>query len=286
MLLGLTDVGESCAVPSHVRGLATPTLDSDLADDRRAMLESAADTFDPLKLYELEQSRDLAASVLDKNFPDPDTVVSIQPVEYRTRVMGAWTVDRKWMAGVDGVYGHGPTPADAVKAVLAAHKRATARVRPHPEFTPLESHTFEAFGQIAPADGPALLAFVTERMGVAYPLRVEDDGRVMLAKDFVSGPEAYDIGQALADLIHDRTPGAADAESAVQIVVEELLSDPFTGKRFKGFVVLASGERIDVPGMCPSRDEAHDWATRAKLAMRPTIAARAVVEAVQPHIAA
>jgi len=280
MLLVSPDVGETFAPAAHVRGLATPTLDSDLAEDRRAAVESAISDWDPLGLYALEQSRDLAASVLDKSFPDPDTVLSINPVEYRNRIQGAWSVELRWQAGIDDVFAWGTTPADAVNAVLAAHKRATARVRPHPEYTPLESHTFEAFGQVNPADGPALLAFITERMGVAHPLRVENDGRVMLARDFVSPGESWDIGQAVADFIHDRTPGAADAEAAVQIVVEP------RGDSFKGYVVLASGERVDVPGMCPSRQEACDWAQRARLAMRPTIAARAVVETVQPHVAA
>ena len=284
MLLVSPDVGETFAPTSTVPD--APALERDLADDRRAAVEAAISEWDPCGLYALEQSRDLAASVLDKSFPDADTVLSINPVEYRNRIQGAWSVEVRWQAGIDDVFAFGPTPADAVKAVLAAHKRATARVRPHPEYTPLESHTFEAFGQVNPADGPALLAFITERMGVAHPLRIGNDGRVILARDFVSPGESWDIGQAVADFIHDRTPGAADAESAVQIVVEELPSDPFTGKRFKGFVVLASGERIGIPGCCPCHAEAHDWATRAKLAMRPTIAARAVVELPAPHIAA
>jgi len=241
-------------------------LELDLADDRRALLEQAAADFDPLGLYRLEQERDLAASLLADAFPDPAVTLTLVPVEYRHRIAGTWSAETYWQAGVGEVFARGRMPGDAAAAAVKAHRRANGRVRTHPEAGQVVAGEFEAFGRIDPADAGAFLAYARDRLAADF-LTVEADGRVMLASGHVVRAEAFDVGQCVADFLFDRTPGAAAAEALLGLAVERR-GDGL----FKGFVILAGGQRVGVPGVCPSRAEARAWAERAKRAMRPTVA--------------
>jgi hypothetical protein len=181
-----------------------------------------------------------------------------------------WSVRREWQAGIDGVLAFADTPGKAVNGVIAAHRRANAPVRVHPEHRQLVADTFEAFGRVNPADGPALLAFVAAHHSAIEFLTIEPDGRVLLVKGHVGPEEAFDIGQHVADFIHDRTPGAAEAEAVIKIVIEP------TADTFKSWVVLPSGERL-AGARCFTEPDARLMANRVLRALRSTVVSPSVV---------
>jgi hypothetical protein len=265
-MLQLLEIGDNAADTSHrfsTLALGDNTaLEADLAEDRRAALEAAAESFDPLGLYNVEIERDLAASILQETFPDPAITLGISPVEYRHRISGEWIVRREWQATINDVHAFAAMPEKAVNEVIAAYRKATAAVRTTPQHRSLSADTFESLGRIDTATAPAFLELVEAKHGASDFLTVEPDGRVMLACGLIGPEEAFAIGCYVAEHVGGAMP-------APQVVVER------TGDTFKSYVVTADGERVKA-GNCFTESEAMTMATVKAMGLRTTIAAAPV----------
>lgn len=267
-MLHVPSLGVDDASPSFSpTGLIdSPTLDSDAAEDRRAAIE--CDGFDPLGLYALEVERDAAGTILADAFPGQTLSLSFSRT--MIRIGGEWSSRVEWfaMAHVADVSATGATPTAAVQAVIKAHRKATAPVRSTPVHCGVDANTFEAFGRIDPATSVAFLERVNQQFGAPEFLTVGRDGRVMLISGRVGPQEATDIGVLIGE--HNMTDADRAAEASIQILIEP------RGEFFKARLVLASGERIDVFGVCLSESAARVWARTGILSLRSTILAPAV----------
>jgi hypothetical protein len=242
----------------------SPTLESDAADDRRAMLEmGTAETADHAELQE-------ALASIVAAFPDKDVSVGVS--DNRHFMGGRWIHSTHWIATILNEDFSGfddESPLRAVKKLITIHRKATAPVRATPIHQPITAASFEAFGTIDPATTATFLNLVDEHHGRSDFLTIEPDGRVMLATGEIEGSEAQAIGEYV--VMHNLTPERIAAEEAIQIRCEP------RGGCFKAVLILPSGERIEVPNVGATESDARIMARAAIVARRSTIAPVAIV---------
>jgi hypothetical protein len=134
--------------------------------------------------------------------------------------------------------------ADFSTGLTAADITPVTRTRP--EARGLTASDGEALGRIDPADAPAFALWLQSRGYAADFLTVQSDGRVTLRSGGVDAVEGLELGEIVADYIHDRT-GAADAGMVGVDVVKGF---------FKPWVLLPSGAKIQTPGVYTTRNDA------------------------------
>lgn len=137
-----------------------PTIENEAAHDRRAALACAADTFDPLGLYALEQERDAAAALLAASIP-VDYSIGLSHIASIHRHPGlGFNRTSEWSAVVllpnptgllvpPSIGRRAASPTEAVDALLAAWRER------HAAQAPAAARSKETyFGTIDPATAP------------------------------------------------------------------------------------------------------------------------------------
>jgi hypothetical protein len=209
MLLSL--IGGHNADPTGL--VDSPQLEQDLADDRRAALESAAAAFDPEKLYALEIERDEAFDELVRQVPD-HADVSVSYARHALRSGGKFAASTGWLVSIVGVDGCGTnqigdTSTDAIaKAIREWQTHHPARrVRPAPVARWLDDER-EALGQIDPATADELRAKLAERFNVEV-FEIDPAGFVTVKANAL--PVCADEAQAMGEIVHCHIAATTDA---------------------------------------------------------------------------
>lgn len=109
----------------------SPRVEAELAEDRRAALESAAHTFDPEGLYALEVERDEAVDDLAANLP-ADASIRLARHHVTQRVASQWQVFEGWVATATTADSAFTLSADGERPLVAAEKLLNAWVATAP----------------------------------------------------------------------------------------------------------------------------------------------------------
>jgi hypothetical protein len=216
MLLSL--IGGHNADPTGL--IDSPQLEQDLAEDRRAALESAAAAFDPEKLYALEIERDEAFDELVRQVPD-DADVSVSYARHALRTGGKFAASTGWLVSIAGADGCGTnqigdTSTDAIAKALKVWRdhHPARRVRPAPVARWLDDER-EALGQIDPATADELRAKLAERFNVEV-FEIDAAGFVSVKANAL--PVCADEAQAMGEIVHQHIAQTSPAPLRLPIV--------------------------------------------------------------------